>query len=138
MRKHFSQMNSHERQFLIDIIRKTKRWHFTEYSQVRAGERIVTREEVLAALSKGKVVEYRMKGAKHRVLVRGTQVLDGKYVACVVVDIARKRIITVYLNDHSDNHPSLNWSLYSDKLDIIKRLRGLIEWQNLSGTTSSG
>lgn len=124
MKKHFRQMTKEERRFLYGIVRNIETWVFTKYSIGRAVERIVTEADVLKAIEKGTLIEYHQKDGKHRVLIRGTQIVDGKYVVCVVVEPAKQSVVTVFINEYNDTHTTLNWSAYNGNINIVKEMKG--------------
>jgi hypothetical protein len=124
MKKHFRQMTKDERRFLYSIVRNTVGWKFTPYSIERALERIVNEDNVLKAIEKGTLVEYHNKDGKHRVLLRGVQIVDGKYVVCVVVEPATKNVVTVFINEYNDTHTTLRWSAYNGNINIVEEMKG--------------
>lgn len=124
MKKHLKQMSKPERSFLYGLIRNESFWMFTNYSIGRSIERIVSKSDVLSAIKKGSIVEYHNKDGEHRILIRGTELVDRKYVVCVVVEPRQHKIVTVYVNEYNDNHATLDWRSYDSKIDIIQSMRG--------------
>jgi hypothetical protein len=80
-------------------------------------EKRVTEREIFAALSYGSIVEAHNETADEiRVLVRGK--VAGKFI-CVVVSLTTKTIVTVYRNQSSDFHRTLDRNAYQWTENLI-------------------
>jgi len=123
-RKHIQQMNKTEKAFVHGYIRKHAAealnggvQHFYD----RATERHFVIEDAVEALQGGLVVEvHDDRKPSVRALVRSQK------GTCVVVELQSMRVITVYYNDPSDTHDTLNWNLYrwsTDLVEVVKSLR---------------
>ena len=124
MRKHISQFNADEMAFAHGFIRrhadsvKSAAAHFTD----RATERVFTLADAQAAIAEGRVVEIHNERKEWRALVR-----DRKGT-CVVFSLETWDVITVYYNNPSDGHFTLDKGLYAsgkmmDVVQVVKSLR---------------
>lgn len=86
----------------------------------RASERSFSMEEAVAAIKGGLVVEvHNDRKPEIRALVR-----DQKGT-CVVVSLTDFRVVTVYYNDPSDQHETLNWNAYRWPVNLVEVVKGL-------------
>ena len=78
---------------------------------------------VRRALEDGNIIEYHFKDA-NRILVRGN-VDEGNFNVCVVLEVDNNssEIITVYDNEISDKHFTLNRSIYRKNFDIASMFK---------------
>lgn len=81
-------------------------WELTQYAERRMVERGITEVDARNAIAHGTIIEYHVKGDAKRWLLRAT---DG---TCVVVDETTGAVVTVYYNDPSDHHATLNRQAY--------------------------
>lgn len=126
MKKHVRQMTSREKQLLYSLVRSIKNWSFTDYAFKRVDERLISKTDIIKAIKNGYLIEYHYKNKDHRVLMRGSHLIEHKFVVCVVVSITKRKVITVYVNEHNDNHYTLDWSKYDKSIDILKKLEGKV------------
>jgi predicted histidine transporter YuiF (NhaC family) len=120
-RKHRSQMTPAEIALVERAIHSKKNWNVCEHVNERMAQKNVTRNEMLAALEFGQVIEVH-NNVKHdvRALVRHT---SGNSHVCVVVSLITGLIITTYRNDSNDGHSTLNTSMYAWKINLMNALR---------------
>jgi len=91
---------------------------FTEYAEKRMSERNITYEQALKTMYLGKIIEVHNNDERNiRVVLRHEQEKVG---ICIVVDLFKKLIITVYKNEKEDEHLTLNWSQYEWYVDIVQ------------------
>lgn len=126
MKKHVRHMTNAEIQILYSLIRNITDWSFTNYAFKRVDERLVSKQDAIKAIKQGSLIEYHYKDGDHRVLIRGTALIDGRYVVCVVVSPIKRKVITVYVNEYNDNHYTLDWSKYNKHINILKMLKGKV------------
>jgi hypothetical protein len=121
-RKHQSQMTQAEQQALLSAVRvRVPGIGFGPHAEDRMREKRITRDEVIRALSYGKVIEaHNNRPSELRVLVRGK--VGGKAV-CAVVSLTTNQIVTTYRNDWNDNHGQANVdAAYTWKADLVNVL----------------
>jgi hypothetical protein len=122
-RKHITQATKDEKGFIHGFIRakaslvSSGRQHFED----RATERHFTLGEAVEAVKTGLVVEvHNDTPGDVRALVR-----DSKGT-CVVLSLKSWQVITVYYNDPTDTHDTLNWAAYrwnQNLVTLVKELR---------------
>jgi hypothetical protein len=122
-RKHIQQMSKAEVAFIHGFIRHNAsrvnsfRAHFHD----RATERTFTTQDALEVIKGGLVVEvHNNAGADVRALLRNSK------GTCVVLSLSTFEVITVYYNDPTDTHDTLNWNNYrwaQDMVSLVKSLR---------------
>ena len=79
---------------------------FNPYTLYRLEERNISIDDVRETILNGELIEYHYVDDERRILLRN------KEGTCVVLDVSRGRVITVYKNDPDDNHKDLNRSNY--------------------------
>lgn len=123
-KKHVTQMSTEEKFYLISKLKEVEAWkpsiHFKERAQKRKGDF----EKAVESLDNGHIFEYRMKNGDMRIAVRSNIIHKNKN-ACVVFSILTKEIVTFYWNSTNDNHTSLNYSEYDEKIDVVRSIRHL-------------
>jgi len=123
-RKLFSQMTESEKTLLNSFIGKGKcGYRMGVHAIKREKEKIITHSAVRRALEDGNIIEYHFKDA-NRILVRGN-VDEGNFNVCVVLEVDNNssEIITVYDNEISDKHFTLNRSIYRKNFDIASMFK---------------
>jgi len=121
-RKHISQMTTQEKTLLNSFIGKDKcNYKIGKHAQKRGSEKVIANECVYRALEDGQIIEYHYKDS-NRLLIRGN-VDEGNINICVVVDLTENEIITIYDNEISDKHFTLNRSLYRKNFDIASMFK---------------
>lgn len=115
-RKHRTQMSASEITSVESLVHSVKGWRIGS-CLVHASKRgrTITRDEVLDALTTGEVIEV---NDAERVLMRSAKGI------CVVVNVKAKFTFTVWVNDPSDNHKTLNRSEYQWRVNVANYLRG--------------
>ena len=89
------------------------------HAKDRLFQKQITKEQVYDVLKFGHIIEFHYLDGSNRILVRGNNNELGNNV-CVVIDIIKGRIVTVYKNNNAnDNHKTLNRSQYIRNLDIL-------------------
>ncbi len=137
MRKHVSQMTTEEKIMVRAEVEKVKEWRITAYANSRANHRVLAESDILAAIHHGKVIEYNRNKDDKRVLLRGTRLLHGKCVVCVVVSLTDRCVVTAYVNKENDVHRTLNWELYDESINIATEMEEF-KWGSCNGNTLSG
>ena len=110
-RKHRKQMTVAEISSVESIVKSVPAWHSQPYYAMRAQTRKIARFDVFRAIAYGQVIEAKDDG---RAVMRGQ---DG---TCVVVSVPTRTVITVWYNDPSDNHYTLDLSQYTWYTDLTK------------------
>ena len=118
-------INAQELCFIKNAV-DCRTYEFTPYSMERAITRGVTTHEVMKTIIEGEIMEVHFKDESVRVLIRGCA-NKRNMDTCVVVDLCECSIVTVYQNDSTDRHYSLNTSLYDESLDIFTLMRGYLD-----------
>ena len=122
-RKHFTQFSADESGFIHGFIRKRVQplVHGSAHFYDRAGDRHITLADAAETLRTGSVIEIHNDRGEWRALVRS------RIGTCVVVSLESNLVLTVYYNNPTDNHETLNHSLYQggkaiDAVAVIKNL----------------
>ena len=119
MKKLNSQMNDEERALIHGYLRtQVGQLRGSSHFHDRASERTFSLSEAIEAVRTGRVIEVN-DNPGYRALVRS---LNG---TCVVVELTHLRVITVYYNDQSDTHSTLDRSKYTWKQDIVELVKQL-------------
>ena len=123
-RKHRQHMNSAEVRALKEAIRgldPTKLYSFNWYIKKRMKQRGISRKDINRTIKEGHIIEaHNEKRDDIRILLRH-ETKRGLAV-CLVVSLKDHCIITVYINESSDNHPTLNWSEYQWNVDLVEEV----------------
>lgn len=90
---------------------------FAKHCFHRCKQRFVQKEEVYNTIANGRIIEFHVKRGSSRVLLR-KQRTNRLEDICVVFDIVRGRVITVYINASNDHHDTLREEIYSKELDV--------------------
>ena len=93
------------------IVKSVTSWHSQPYYIMRAQTRKIARFDVFRAIAYGQVIEAKSDG---RAVMRGQ---DG---TCVVIEVPTRTVITVWYNDPTDNHYTLDLSQYTWYTDLTK------------------
>lgn len=110
-RKHRKQMTVAEITAVESSVRAVPAWRSQPYYIMRCQTRKIARIAVFRAIAYGRVIEAKSDG---RAVMRGT---DG---TCVVVSVPTRTVITVWHNDPTDNHYTLDLSAYTWYTDLTK------------------
>jgi len=89
----------------------------------RASERHFTLAQAVDAIASGKSVEVNKTGDDVRALFRRQSGPNAG--TCAVVSLITWNIITVYYNDLSDKHDTLNHNLYRWNVNLVDLVKGL-------------
>ena len=122
MRKHIQQTTRDEKAFIHGFIRANadKAWSCNGHFSDRATERAFTLDDAKACVKGGLVVEvHNDKNPDVRALLRNS------VGTCVVVSLKSWEIITVYYNDPTDEHHSLNWNAYRWPVNLVSLVKDL-------------
>lgn len=126
LKKHFTQMTELEHEFLMRRFRAVRKidWELTDYSLGRMRERGVTMEQLLTVFHEdSRLIEYHRRGNSNRILIRSSVNVNGSNV-CAVFAPDQKTIITIYLNDVTNDHPALRKEFYDASIDILESYKG--------------
>lgn len=111
-KKHISQMNKQEEEFLRNMIDSKKVKTFSKHLLKRKNERDIDEKDILSIFSDYSIIEYNRVKKSHRCLIRGNKSVKG-YNICLSIDIFDGVICTVYKNENTDHHKSINMSNYN-------------------------
>ena len=134
IRKHVSQMNRYEKGTLINRISKLDRYEcdMPDYVMNRIEERFLpnfiylTKKEVRKILRNYSIVEYSVKHfddlKDERVTLLANTIYTGKndikFKVYIVYSLTKNCLVTAFVNLASDNHESLDMSIYTKDLRI--------------------
>lgn len=116
MRKHFSQMQPAELEEITKFIRSMQVRRECDHAEVRKAQKNVTPKELELVLKYGTPVEIHNEAGEARVLIRLTCGRPKVHI-CAVLGLQSATLVTVWKNAGSDNHATLDWSLYNWKID---------------------
>lgn len=117
-RKYVSHMTSKEKSTLKYLVEFTE-FTFVDYCYHRMSKRGISKRQVIRTLKHKNIIEYHFINNSHRALLRGKPDEYGRCV-CVVVDFSKQNIVTAYYNKHTDEHDTLDLSIYDEHLDILE------------------
>lgn len=121
-KKHCTQMNELEKDFLMRQFRKVakKDWTFTNYSLGKFNVRDIDPNHFMTIFdADSEVIEYHKKDGSNRILLRGKRIHNGAQI-CAVFAPEQKIIVTLYLNYHENRHENLKIEFYDPQLDVLK------------------
>lgn len=127
-RKHVSQMTEKEKLIIWSRLNSIKdhEWIITNYALNRLAKRniMATREDVISTIYNSTIVEYRIIHNKkfnnydERVVLRSKSVVNEDYNLHVVYSLTYKAVVSVWMNHVKDFHKTLDWSLYSEDMNV--------------------
>lgn len=130
VKKHITQMSMYEIQIiktkLDNSYKEKKKICFAKHCSDRWKEKIRHDADfkflLIKTLHEHEVIEYKnvyfnKDNIEERVVLRSKQPYYGKNV-CLVYSITNKVVITVWLNDATDNHKTLRLSEYNANMEI--------------------
>lgn len=127
-RKHYKQMSPSELETLrdaIDKLDKTTLADLQSYVLHRMSQRKLEKSDILNAIRGGRIIEAHNKVRNDiRVVLR--QETKRGFSVCVVVSLLKGSIITVYRNDNSDNHYTIDWSEYKWRANLVSEVKHLM------------
>src|SRR5271165_4786314 len=109
MRKHTNQMSQAERQAIRSAVLSLPVQSVIQHAKDRMAQKHVTPEQAMLAIQSGQVIELHNDAGTLRTLLRVD--LQSTSV-CVVLDLDRRAIITVWRNAVNDTHRTLDLSAY--------------------------
>jgi hypothetical protein len=125
--KHIIQMTQEEKAFTHGFIRKNadKVMQNGAHGYNRAAERDFNLDDIRAAVRTGTVIELHNEAKEWRALAR-----DRKGT-CVVISLESWDTVTVFYNDPSDNHDTLNHNRYHSgkAIDAVATIKSLLRKQ---------
>lgn len=121
LRKHIQNMTKDDIEMLENAT-KNKVFKYTDYSLKRVLERNIGYSSVQETIENGQIVEFHYKDGDIRILKRSNHCNHRGHCTCVVYSLLSESIITVYRNDYSDNHITLDKSKYTD-VDLQKLIK---------------
>lgn len=111
-------MSENEKEFILNKAKEIKNWKVSKHLLERIEERGGDESIILETLKSGELIEYHQKDGVSRFLIRGTK-LYFKYVACLVFQYEKEKVITLYWNVADDHHRTLKEELYDEKVDVV-------------------
>jgi hypothetical protein len=120
-RKHYTQMNPLEEKRIYKII-KNNAYRLTEHAKTKMIERNILNRDINESLRKFDIIELHWKQNCPRVLIRNQKDING-YSICLVIDLLHNEIVTVYKNKCSDNHYTLDDSIYFTSINLLDSLK---------------
>lgn len=122
-RKLGTQMNSREYGVVRGLAsRCATNLTYTEHCLTRRKCKDIKEEDVRATVRSGEIVEFHLVNNSCRVLLR-LHKRATNYDVCVVLDVFKGVVLTVYPNLYIDKHDTLHEELYDKDLDVIKILQ---------------
>lgn len=127
VRKHSSQMSSEEKKKLRSMFSKVKNWEILDHVNNRIVEKNykITVDDFIDIMKNGEIVEYEQKlytesnKMAHLVVLRSVRDRDGVHDRPhLVFDMTDGKIVTIWINNYSDNHNSLDMGIYSKGLKV--------------------
>lgn len=145
IKKHYSQINNEEFEYIENILKNMKRlyltnhlknkiiWNAIDFADIDICEYILDKlneDNLSRFIIEFNRVEDKRLGNSNRVLLRFD---DNVYVLnknnnrlkcniCVVLNLNTNQIITAYFNKANDYHVNINMNRYDEKLDVIKSI----------------
>jgi hypothetical protein len=123
-RKHVTQFTPDERCFAVGFVRNQVQPHIkgSPHFYDQAADRHFTLDDASKTLHTGLVIEVHNDKGEWRAVVRS------KNGTCVVVSLESNRVLTVYSNDPTDNHDTLNHGLYhgGKDIDVVAIVKNLL------------
>lgn len=113
--KHFQQMTSEERLYLMrikDNLLKRNVIHFTQHALERMEERYIKERDIIRAIKNGQIIEYRENNNNKVITIRGCTLTRKKENIYVILSITDGSVITTYSNK--------NWSLLAKEYNLDK------------------
>lgn len=132
-KKHYLQMKNNEKIFINKKLKNIKNIIFSNHSEVRMKQKHISQYLVINTLKSYDIIEFNIHNNDARVLLRGRN--NFRRNICVVVSLITYKIITVYDNDITDNHPTIDWDNYDENIDIIKEINQKAVKNNLKYKT---
>ncbi len=128
-RKHASQMTDREKQIIWKKLKgvQLSAWKPTNHTLERLEEKGIeaTIDDLKSTIYNSDIVEYRITYNKRtrqydeRVIVRAKSIVNRCYNLNVVFSITNKKIVTTWINHINDFHTTLDWSIYSEDMQVI-------------------
>lgn len=120
VRKHVSQMNNKEIDYIFDKLRSIKKWRATSHAMDRVNTKgiYITLRDMVSTIHHSRVIEYHEVRGEKRVLLRSNVLIQGDYNLHVVFSVNEAKIISVWLNHVDDTHETIDMSCYNEKLKI--------------------
>lgn len=130
MRKHFTQFSSDEKAAIANRLATiAARRAFVDHAAERMAKKQVTAREIEIALRYGNAIEVHTEAGEVRALIAHT-FGKPKVKVNVVISLETGTVITTWKNAATDNHSTLDKSLYGWQMDITKLLANIREVGN--------
>lgn len=132
-KKHYTQMSAEELAFLKLQIHKIKHlkssWHLKNKNHIKYDIKDIWKVINDENIEK-RIIEFNKTHTKRmidkRVLLRSKEVypvnINGKIIdcnLCFVISLINHKLITVYYNESSDYHDTIDWKRYDKNLKIV-------------------
>jgi len=126
-RKHGSQLKQHEITKLFNRLKDVEQWKFSHHALDRLVEKGInaTYDDIVSTIQNSEIIEYkinyngRVNRCEERVVLRAKAIVNGEYNLNVVYSLATSCIVTVWINHINDNHRTLDWSIYDEKMQVF-------------------
>lgn len=132
IKKHISQMTSHETAFIAKRLQKVYsnyKWHPHFSDSSRLFNMMTIERLLLSPNITDCIIEYNQRGDDRRVLLRSTfssnvtlekngKQFEADANLCIVIDIYTGVIVTAYWNEVNDHHDNVNMNRYTADLRI--------------------
>jgi phosphopantothenoylcysteine synthetase/decarboxylase len=121
MRKHWTQMSELEQKQLLSKVKKIIKDNqlvFSPHMNTQMKHKGITQKHIDLLRGGFSIIEYHEQHNKPTVLIRSNWTLYNEQV-CLAVILAEGIVKTVWLNHVFDNHRTIDWSQYDEKMDII-------------------
>lgn len=122
-RKHVSMMTAKEIAYVRKLVNEKRTMvALGEHMKERTETRGLTAHDIRGALFYGAIIEVNIKNDFPRALMRGRGANKQGEVTCLVLDLRTGVIITSYKNKMDDTHETLDASIYTPDMDVIKEV----------------
>jgi hypothetical protein len=118
LRKHYKSMSQEEIAFIRKAIGNADGWNFGQHAIDQMLNRNALIYDVVSCFSGYNVIEYHTYTGEPRVLIRANGRIRNQNI-CVVIAPKRRAVITVYFNDATDRHSTIDWHQYTKSLNVL-------------------
>jgi hypothetical protein len=121
-RKHHKQMSVEELVYLRALLDSLPDLPLRRHAEYRRKERRLTPENIYNAVKHGLIIEAH-NNVKNDIRILLRHNLENEaYAVCAVVSLRKQDIVTAYVNEQNDHHPTLNWALYTWKTNLLQSI----------------
>ena len=122
MKKHENQMSAAEKEALVKRVAAIAEKGITDHAADRMAQKGVTAKEIEICLKYGHAIECNTNDPTELRAVIRHAFGKPKVAVCTVVGLTSGNIVTCYKNAGSDNHKTLDLSVYEKAMPILRML----------------